>query len=206
MNDSPATSTSTVSFWNVPNILTLIRIAAIPFVAMMLWNKPTPAEGIIACALFAVAMITDVIDGYLARKWNQLTPMGAYLDPLADKLMVTTILIMLIPLDWAPAWVVALLLCREITITGLRGIASQENLILAASPLGKTKTAYQSVAIGMLLWHYPITFPILGEVDVHVSGIIMLYISLFFALFSAMEYFILYYKATKRNLGNHPSS
>lgn len=198
MNDLPAPSSKPVSFWNTPNILTLLRIVAIPFVAMMLWNEPTPMEGIIACALFAIAMITDVIDGYLARKWNQLTPMGAYLDPLADKLMVTTILVMLIPLGWAPAWVVALLLCREITITGLRGIASQENLVIAASPLGKTKTAYQSVAIGMLLWHYPVNFPILGKVDAHVSGIIMLYISLFFALFSAIEYFILYYKATKQ--------
>lgn len=198
MNDPSIPSTEPVSFWNIPNILTLMRIAAIPFVAMMLWSKPTPAEGIIACLLFAVAMITDVIDGYLARKWNQFTPMGAYLDPLADKLMVTTILIMLIPLGWAPAWVVALLLCREITITGLRGIASQENLVIIASPLGKTKTAYQSVAIGMLLWHYPVTFPILGEVDVHVSGIILLYISLFFAMFSAVEYFILYYKATQK--------
>ena len=122
MNDT----TTTVSFWNIPNILTLLRIVAIPVVAMMLWEEPTPSECIIACILFAVAMITDVLDGYLARKWNQFTPMGAYLDPLADKLMVTTILIMLIPLGWAPAWVVAILLCREITITGLRGIASQE--------------------------------------------------------------------------------
>jgi CDP-diacylglycerol--glycerol-3-phosphate 3-phosphatidyltransferase len=195
MNDK----TTTVSFWNVPNILTLLRIVAIPFVAMMLWEEPTPSECIIACILFAIAMITDVIDGYLARKWNQFTPMGAYLDPLADKLMVTTILIMLIPLGWAPAWVVAILLCREITITGLRGIASQENLTIVASPLGKTKTAFQSVAIGMLLWHHPLNFPLIGLVDPHVAGIIMLYISLFFALFSGAEYFVLYYKTSQKN-------
>ena len=194
MNDSP-----TVPFWNIPNILTLLRIAAIPFVAMMLWNIPSPTESIIACVLFVIAMITDIIDGYLARKWNQYTPMGAYLDPLADKLMVITILIMLLPLGWVPAWAVALLLCREISITGLRGIASQQNLVLAASPMGKTKTAFQSTSIGMLLWHYPLKFPILGVVDVHSCGIILFYISLFFALFSGVEYFYLYYKATLRS-------
>ena len=188
-----------IPFWNLPNILTILRIVAIPFVAMMLWNVPTPVESIIACVLFVVAMLTDILDGYLARKWNLLTPMGAYLDPLADKLMVTTVLIMLIPLGWAPAWLIAVLLCREMTITGLRGIASQQNLVLAASPLGKTKTAYQSTAIGMLLWHNPVNWPIVGKVDVHSCGIVLLYISVLFAVVSAVEYFYLYYKAATKN-------
>ena len=191
MSDKP------VPFWNLPNILTLLRIAAIPFVAGMLWNPPKPWEAIIACILFVVAMLTDILDGYLARKWNLLTPMGAYLDPLADKLMVIVVLVMLIPVGWAPAWLVSILLCREIAITGLRGIASQENLILAASPLGKTKTAFQSTAIGMLLWHYPVNWPIVGEVDIHSCGIILLYISVFFAVISGLEYCYLYYKATQ---------
>lgn len=189
-----------IPFWNLPNILTLLRIAAIPFVAAMLWNKPTEWEAIGACVLFVAAMITDILDGYLARKWNLLTPMGAYLDPLADKLMVTVVLIMLIPLGWAPAWLISLLLCREIAITGLRGIASQQNLVLAASPLGKTKTAYQSTAIGMLLWHYPVNWPLFGHIDVHSCGIVMLYISVFFALISGVEYGYLYYKASQQSL------
>ena len=117
------------SFWNIPNTLTLLRIAMVPVVAGMLWNPPNPTECIVACVIFSVAMITDVIDGYLARKWNLVSPIGAFLDPLADKLMVTTVLIMMIPLSWVPAWAVALLLCREITITGLRGIASQQGLV-----------------------------------------------------------------------------
>ena len=85
--------TKPANFWNIPNILTLGRIAVIP-----VWHScfgksgefPTPTEGIIACVIFVIAMITDVIDGYLARKWNLVSPMGAYLDPLADKLMVAT--------------------------------------------------------------------------------------------------------------------
>ena len=188
-----------VPFWNIPNILTLLRIAAIPIIVVLLWEEPTYVQSIVSCIIFALAMITDVIDGYLARKWNMLTPMGAYLDPLADKLMVATVLIMLIPLGWAPAWVVALLLSREMTITGLRGIASQQNLVLTASPLGKTKTAYQSVSLGMLLWHYPLQIPGVGAIDIYSCGIILLYISVVFALISAVEYFYLYYKASTQN-------
>ena len=196
------------SFWNIPNILTLGRIAVIPIVALMLWEKPgefpTPTEGIIACVIFVIAMITDVIDGYLARKWNLVSPMGAYLDPLADKLMVATVLIMLIPLGWAPAWVIAVLICREMTITGLRSIASQQGFTLAASPMGKLKTAYQSTAIGMLLWHYPLDIPQVGlYIDVHSSGIVMLYISVILALVSGAEYFYLYYKQTLQTQKNN---
>ena len=192
-----------IPFWNIPNILTLLRIAAIPFVAAMLMcpvgTQPTPKEGIIACVIFVAAMLTDILDGYLARKWNLLTPLGAYLDPLADKLMVTVSLIMLIPLGWAPAWLISVLLCREIAITGLRGIASQQNLVLAASPLGKTKTAYQSTAIGMLLWHYPVNWPFFGHIDIHSCGIALLYVSVVFSLVSGIEYGYLYYKAAQQN-------
>ena len=192
-----------IPFWNIPNILTLLRIAAIPFVAAMMMcptgTQPTPKEGIIACVIFVAAMLTDILDGYLARKWNLLTPLGAYLDPLADKLMVTVSLIMLIPLGWAPAWLIGVLLCREIAITGLRGIASQQNLILAASPLGKTKTAYQSTAIGMLLWHYPVDWPLFGHIDIHSCGIVLLYVSVIFALISGIEYGYLYYKAAQQH-------
>ena len=186
------------SFWNIPNILTLMRIAMVPVVAGMLWNPPSPWECIVACALFSVAMVTDVIDGYLARKWNLVSPIGAFLDPLADKLMVTTVLIMMIPLSWVPAWVIALLLCREMTITGLRGIASQQNLVLAAGGMGKIKTSFQSVSLAFLLWHYELDFPLIGHIRPDVCGIVFLYISLFFALTSALEYFILYYAAYKK--------
>jgi CDP-diacylglycerol--glycerol-3-phosphate 3-phosphatidyltransferase len=186
------------SFWNIPNMLTLMRIAMVPVVAGMLWNPPTPLECIVSCVIFSIAMITDVIDGYLARKWNLVSPVGAFLDPLADKLMVTTVLIMMIPLSWVPAWAVALLLCREMTITGLRGIAIEQNLVLAAGGMGKIKTAFQSVAIGFLLWHNEVDFPFIGHIRPSLCGIFFLYISLFFAMTSAIEYFILYYAAYKK--------
>ncbi|MAA78468.1 MAG: CDP-diacylglycerol--glycerol-3-phosphate 3-phosphatidyltransferase [Deltaproteobacteria bacterium] len=186
------------TFWNIPNTLTVMRIVMVPVVAGMLWNPPKPTECIIACILFSIAMITDVIDGYLARKWDLVSPMGAFLDPLADKLMVTTVLIMMIPLSWVPAWAVALLLCREITITGLRGIATQQNLILSAGGMGKIKTSFQSVAIGFLLWHNPVDFPVIGMIRPSLCGLVFLYISIFFAMSSALEYFLLYYAAYKK--------
>ena len=172
----------------------------IPIVAGMLWNPPTPRESIIACILFVVAMITDVIDGYLARKWDLVSPIGAFLDPLADKLMVTTVLILMVPLGWVPAWAVALLLCREMTITGLRSIAGQQGLILAAGGMGKIKTTFQSVSLGFLLWYHEVDFPLIGEIRPYVCGLVFLYISLFFAMASALEYFILYYNAQKKQL------
>ena len=85
--------------------------------------------GFVAFAIFIVAMLTDILDGYLARKWNLVSKMGMFLDPLADKLMVITTLVMLLPLGWVPHWMVALLLCRELAVTGLRGIAIQEGLV-----------------------------------------------------------------------------
>jgi CDP-diacylglycerol--glycerol-3-phosphate 3-phosphatidyltransferase len=140
-------------------------------------------------------MLSDILDGYLARKWNLVSPAGAYLDPLADKLMVATTLIMLIPLGWAPAWLVALIICRESAITGLRGIASQEGMVISASTLGKLKTAYQSTAIGFILWHVDITWfeggPVLHTAN---AGLVLLYLGTLFSLLSAAEYLIQFFR------------
>lgn len=171
-------------FWNIPNLLTLARIAVIPVLVWVLWDEPNTKWDMIACAIFVVAQLTDIIDGWLARRWNLMTPMGAYLDPLADKLMVTTVLVMLIPLGRAPAWMVVLLLCREVAITGLRGIASQEGIVMAASSLGKLKTAYMGTALGFLLWHHRTL-----DIDVHSTGIALLWITLFCSIGSGLHYF-----------------
>lgn len=177
-------------FWNLPNSLTVARIALVPVMVWLLWDEPlTRWQAIAPCAVFVGAMLTDIVDGYLARKWDLVTPAGAYLDPMADKLMVTTTLIMLIPLGWVPAWLVALLLCRELAITGVRGIASQEGMVMSASALGKFKTAYQSTAIGFLLFH----FPYLG-IDPQQAGLVLLYIATFFAVISAAEYLIQFFR------------
>ena len=176
-------------FWNLPNSLTVARIALVPVVVGLLWDEPTYWEHAAAFVIFVGAMITDIIDGWLARKWNLVSPAGAYLDPLADKLMVTTVLVMLVPLGWIPAWLVALLLCREIAITGLRGIASQEGMVISASTLGKFKTSYQSAAIGFLLWHVP-SF----QTDPQSAGLTLMYIATFFSLASASEYLIQFFR------------
>lgn len=178
-------------FWNLPNTLTVVRIALVPVMVLVMRENPTPMENYLACFIFVAAMITDIVDGYLARKWNLVSPVGAYLDPMADKLMTATVLIMLIPLGRVSAALVAVLLCRELAITGLRGIASQEGILLPADTLGKVKTAYQSTGIGMLLFHEDFLF-----FDVHSAGVVVLWIGALFAVLSAADYFIKFFKAT----------
>lgn len=179
----------TVGFWNIPNSLTVLRIALVPLVVWLLYDEPETWEHYAAFTIFVGAMLTDIIDGWLARKWNLVSAAGAYLDPLADKLMVTSVLIMLVPLGWLPAWLVVVLLCREIAITGLRGIASQEGMLLSASTLGKFKTAYQSTALGFLLFHVP-TF----GCDPQPAGVVLMYIATFFSLASASEYLLQFFR------------
>lgn len=176
-------------FWNIPNSLTVARIVAVPFVVWLLWDEPGPNEAFATFVLFIAAMITDIVDGWLARKWDLVSPAGAYLDPMADKLMVVTVLVMLIPLGWVPAWLVCLLLCRELAITGLRGIASQEGMVISASTLGKLKTAFQGTALGFLLWH-----EVTWGIDPQRAGMMLLYIATFFALASGAEYFVQFFR------------
>ena len=121
---------------NLPNILTLARIGAVPVMVVLL-SCDTPEAGIWAAAVFGLASITDWLDGYLARRWEIVTILGKFLDPLADKLIVMASLIMFIPLGRVPAWAVFVILAREMVITGLRSIASAEGIVIAASDLGK---------------------------------------------------------------------
>ncbi|MFT4975951.1 MAG: CDP-diacylglycerol--glycerol-3-phosphate 3-phosphatidyltransferase [Myxococcota bacterium] len=180
----------TSSVWNIPNILTMLRIALIPAVISLVREDPDPEQAAWAAIVFVLAMLTDLLDGYLARAWDQASDLGAYLDPLADKLMVAAALIMLIPLGWVPAWLVFVLLAREMAITGLRGIASQKGLVLKAGTMGKIKTAFQTAALTALLFHYPVL-----SIDMHTVGTILLYVALLFSLTSATEYFLLYAQA-----------
>lgn len=175
-------------FWNLPNTLTVLRIAAVPLMVWVLWNPPGVWMARLAMTIFVVAMVTDIIDGYLARKWGLVSVIGAFLDPLADKLMVVTTLVMLVAHGWLPAWMVALLICRELTITALRTIAVSEGLVLAASTLGKFKTSFQATALGFLLWHHETMFLGLFPVDVHACGVVLMYFALFFSLVSGWSY------------------
>jgi len=177
------------TFWNLPNSLTVLRIALIPVMVGLMWGEnPGKWLCIVTMAIFVGAMITDIVDGYLARKWGLESVAGAFLDPLADKLMVVTVLVMCVQQGWLPAWLVALLICRELTITGLRTIAVSEGLVLSASVLGKFKTATQATALGFLLWHHETKLFWLVDVDAHACGVLLMYLATVFSLWSAGSY------------------
>jgi CDP-diacylglycerol--glycerol-3-phosphate 3-phosphatidyltransferase len=180
-------------FWNLPNTITVVRCALVPVMVALLWNEPNRAQAALACVIFVIGMLSDVLDGYLARKWNLQSVAGAFLDPLADKLMVITTLVMLIPHGWVPAWMVVVLESRELAISGLRSIAMSEGMVISAGSLGKFKTSYQSTALGFLLWHH---YTI--GIDAHSVGILLLWVAMFFSLASAAEYFWGFWRYSQR--------
>jgi CDP-diacylglycerol---glycerol-3-phosphate 3-phosphatidyltransferase len=176
---------------NLPNVLSFARVLVIPLVLVFL-DRGSPLDCFIAALIYSGAAITDFLDGYLARKRGLVSVLGKFLDPLADKLIVTATLVWLVTLGRISAWIVVLLLAREITITALRGIASSEGLVIAAGRGGKSKTALQMVGTICLLLGYPYEISLglvsFGRIDfVHV-GRALIYLSLIFSLTSAFEY------------------
>ena len=158
---------------NIPNMLTLGRILFIPIFILLLSVGPSPVLHKIAAVIFAIASITDYLDGYLARKWQVVSNFGKFADPMADKLLVMSAFIMLVGLKMAPAWVVAVIICRELAVTGLRLLLVETGgTVLAAAMPGKIKTFSQMFAIIFLLLHW------------NVLGQITLYIALFFTVYS----------------------
>lgn len=151
-------------YLNLPNWITIGRLAAVPLliVIMLFMDDADPSyEGVnrslsfAAAILFAVAMTSDMIDGYLARKRGLSSTFGKFIDPLADKMLFLVAMIMMIPLGRIPAWLVCVFLMREVAVTSLRGIAIDEGIVIAASQWGKYKAAFLSVATVGLLMHYP---------------------------------------------------
>lgn len=183
---------------NIPNLLTFGRILVIPLVLLLL-DRGTPEDCLVAALVYSAAALTDLIDGWLARKMNIVSMLGKFLDPLADKLLVMAVLVYMVPMGRMPEWAVVLLLAREISVTGLRGIASSEGVVIAAGDDGKTKTALQMVGILCLLLGYPYHLTLgpidLGVVDLVVVGRILVYVSLFFSLMSAFTYTRLFAEA-----------
>ena len=169
-------------FWNLPNSITAARVLAIPVVVWLMLDGGF-ARSWAAGWLFIFAIIGDFLDGYFARKLNLQSKMGAFLDPLADKLIVGTVLIMLVPLGRVEAWLVALLIGREVTITALRAVAANDGIVIAASKWGKYKTAFQGTALSLLCLHYPL----LG-VDLHHVGYGTLWVATVFSLWSGWDY------------------
>lgn len=182
---------------NLPNKITISRICLIPiFVIFMIfdfnWGKISffgaeiSISQFIATLIFILASTTDWIDGHFARKYNLVTSFGKFLDPLADKLLVTSAFILLVEEGLAPAWVIIIILSREFAVTGLRAILAGEGTVVAANQLGKIKTWTQIIAIVALLLHNPIFTLINIPFDV-----IALYVALFFTIWSGWDYFYL---------------
>lgn len=132
---------------NLANKLTIVRIILVPVFLVFMAVKDVPYFKFIAIIIFILASITDKLDGYIARSRNQITRFGKFMDPLADKLLVTAALVSLVEYHIIPAWVAMIIIAREFAVTGLRSIAAAEGIVIAASPWGKAKTVTQIIAI-----------------------------------------------------------
>ena len=179
-----------MTFHTTPNYLTLLRVVFVPAVVFCLYQG-TPSWDLGAAIFFGLASVTDYFDGYLARKYKIETVYGKLMDPLADKFLVICSLIMLQHLNRMSPIVVMLLVCRELTITGLRALASAEGVIVAASQGGKWKTAIQMIAIPCLMIKEGLGIPFFQ------IGMWMTYFSLALSLWSAQDYIVDFFKGLK---------
>jgi CDP-diacylglycerol--glycerol-3-phosphate 3-phosphatidyltransferase len=173
---------------NAPNVLTLLRILLVPVLVVALLEE-TPDGDVIAAAVFALAALTDGLDGYIARRRKQVTTFGKLTDPLADKLLVIAALISLVSLDRLAAWVAMVIIARELAVTGLRTLAAEQGVVIAASWLGKLKTALQVAAIICLIAFDPSP----AWVDV------LLYVAVAVTVISGADYFL----GLRRRIAEH---
>jgi len=178
-------------FWNLPNSVTMVRTAAVPLLLLLpLFPGRTGSQVIAWC--FIVAALTDLLDGWLARRGQMVTHIGKLLDPLVDKLIVTAALVVMLAMGRIPlwaTWMVVVIVGRELAVTGLRGIASAGGQIMAAAPAGKIKAVVQNFAIGALLFHYP-TFGL----PAHEIGLTLLALATALTLVSGYSYFASYFR------------
>lgn len=163
---------------NTPNLLTLLRILAVPVVVVAL-GEETPEGDVIAAAVFALAALTDGLDGYIARRRREVTTFGKLMDPLADKLLVTAALVSLVSLDRLAAWVAMVIIAREFAVTGLRSIAAERGAVISASWLGKAKTALQVGAI----------FAVIAFEPTPIGVDLLVYAAVAMTLISGADYF-----------------
>lgn len=177
--------------FNLANNLTITRIIIVPILIVLLLYSTSKTSSLIAALLFALAALTDWLDGYIARRQNLITSLGQFLDPLADKILVSITLIMLVSLNRVPAWMVAVIIAREVAITGLRIAVARDGIIIAPSRLAKYKTAFQLVATGSLLIHHTYF-----GVNFHAVGMITLSLALLITLWTGLIYFMNFFKNT----------
>jgi CDP-diacylglycerol---glycerol-3-phosphate 3-phosphatidyltransferase len=187
----------TRSNFNIPNALTLTRIVLVPVLFIVLLKSPGKFLSFVAALVFALASITDFLDGYLARRMNLVTTLGKFLDPLADKLLVGVALIMMIQLDRVAPWIVALIVGREILVISLRMVAVREQIVIETTKMAKYKTGFQIAAVIGLLIHYGYRIgpgPSSFVLDFHALGTWLLYIALVITLWSGADYFYKFIK------------
>lgn len=189
----PASSSS----WKkaLPNWLTYFRIGLIPvFVGLL--SFPSDLNIRIALIIFVVAALTDAVDGYLARRWDAVTDLGKLLDPLADKILVMSALVMMVGMrgelyaePWVPAWIVVLVLARELWVTGVRAVAAAKGVVVAAGRSGKWKSGLQMVAVVLLLLHDHTFTTIQGQIiTCQLAGLNLLLVSVGFSYWGAVDY------------------
>jgi CDP-diacylglycerol--glycerol-3-phosphate 3-phosphatidyltransferase len=184
------TSPSRERFWNLPNTVTMVRTAAVPVLLLLPFMPGRRGSELVAWC-FIVAALTDLLDGWLARRGQMVTRVGKLLDPLVDKLIVAAALVVMVSIGRIPAWatwMVVVIIGRELAVTGLRSIASADGTIMAAVPAGKIKAFVQNCAIASLLFHYPT----LG-LPAHEIGLGLLALATVLTLISGYVYFASYF-------------
>lgn len=193
---------------NVPNMITLFRLLLIPFLAAFLHfigearglaNLETERFlGFWTMIVFAIAGFSDIIDGYYARRYRQVSVFGKFIDPMADKLIHLTALVFLVFLNRISPWFVVILLSREIFINGLRTVAIAQGVVIDAATLGKVKTAWLNVGIGGLIWYHPVFAGTAFEFDPKIVGIIGIWVGLILSVVSGMQYTLRFVKGLKK--------
>lgn len=169
---------------NIPNSITIFRIILIPIIVVLMLTN-IPYGGSLAAAIFLFAALTDSLDGYLARRWKQTTKLGAILDPVADKLLITAALISLVELGKLSGWIAIVIIGREFAVTGLRVVKAEEGVIIPASKMGKLKTISQVTAVMVIMLEqlfYPLAQLQLGQW--------IMYLAVIITLASGIEYFL----------------
>ncbi len=181
---------------NLPNLLTLLRVFFVPLLVATLlaedfgsrWQNLIPGSGeLFALAIFLTAAITDLLDGYLARRWRQVTTVGTLLDPIADKLLISAALVSLVDIHRVPAWMVILIIGREFAVSGLRQIAAASGYTIRASDLGKTKMILQVIAISLVIGG--IRWPQLDQL-----ALLAMWAVVLFGIVSAVDYFLKFWR------------
>ncbi len=169
---------------NLPNLITLVRVGSIPLLVGMLY-LPGPGWSWTAAGLFFVAGLSDLLDGFVARRMKIVTVTGQFLDPLADKLLIASMLVMLVYLGRAPAWMAIIIMGRDAAVTGLRALAATQDLAVPSDRWGKAKTGLQMLAVFLLIIHYPIS-----GFDPQFWGMYALWAATIVSFISGLRYFL----------------